>query len=120
MLFDLVIWLLAVYGCSFLLASLFAHYLVNWMDIKTEAHARHFIVLLRDSEDCLEHVMRRLLFASKLNSQPIRVSFIDFGSTDHTLRIAEKMKRDYLYVVEDQPPECTTAIQIDLRRAVGS
>jgi hypothetical protein len=115
MLVDVLIWLMAVYGCSSLLATLFARYIMNRMVADTGEQFHHYMVLLYNSEHSLERAVRRLLFFSTMYGKPISISFVDFGSTDDTLKIAEKFEQDYLYLIAENQQESTATIKIDLR-----
>ncbi|UFJ40066.1 glycosyltransferase family 2 protein [Brevibacillus humidisoli] len=89
---NLLVWLMAVYGCSSLLVTL----LERWWLRKTVCDDMPFIhyqVLLYNSEDLLEGVVRRLLYSSVVRGEPIRISFVDYGSTDDTAKIAAILRR---------------------------
>lgn len=116
---DLIVWLLAAYGCSSLLVML-ADKWADRMSSSNEPPHMHYRLLVRNSEQVLEHVIRRLLFRSYWSGKPIRISLIDSGSTDETKRISKTYKR-YPYALqliddEHEEPSQTNTIIIDLRQ----
>ncbi|MBO8164275.1 MAG: glycosyltransferase [Brevibacillus sp.] len=117
---DLLVWLMAVYGCSSLLASLLERWAVRPESDESQPII-HYRLLLANSEQWLEGVVRRLLLASRMGGTPIRISFVDCGSTDDTARIAAVFARREAYVVTDShlsADEHERLVCIDLRKPV--
>lgn len=112
---ELAIWLLAAYGCSSLLVVL-ANRWTNRMSSGADLPHEHYRLLVHDSEQVLERVVRRLLFRSFWSGKPIRISLLDDGSIDDTAYIATVFER-YPYCCLDAGQEgvAQTVITIDLR-----
>lgn len=115
---EILVWLLAAYGCSSLLVML-ADKWADRMSSSAEPSLEHYRLLVRDSEQVLEAVVRRLLFRSYWSGKPIRISLVDSGSTDDTRKIASVYERDPYFLPfreesqdEPEPP----GIVIDLRQ----
>jgi hypothetical protein len=112
---DLVVWLLAAYGCASLMVTLLSR-------CRFEAYVNggepliHYQVLLYNSEHALEAVVRRLLFTSVLDGEPIRISFVDHGSTDDTLKIAAVFERNCSFLNGETRPDAEHTVTIDLRK----
>jgi hypothetical protein len=114
---DLLVWLLAAYGCSFLLVSLLERFASRSIE-RVGGPLIHYQVLLYNSEHALEGVVRRLMNASLLSGTPIRISFVDHGSTDDTPRIAAIFEQNYRYAAATtEPDKELLPITIDLRRS---
>lgn len=115
---ELVVWLLAAYGCSSLLVML-ADKWADRMSSSNESPHEHYRLLVRDSEQVLERVIRRLLFRSYWSGKPIRISLIDLGSSDETKRISSKYGRypySFYLLDDEQEGASQTDIIIDLRQ----
>lgn len=87
---DLILPILVTYfllSLSFLLIETF-----SWWHNPHHSPLR-FILLLKDSEQKLEHVVRSLSWMSKMRGMPIRLIVFDFGSRDDTLLILERLLR---------------------------
>lgn len=116
---DLLVWLLAAYGCS----SLLVEWLQRWwekQEAKTadQAPVLHYQILLYNSEQLLEGVVRRLLFSSVLHGKPIRISFVDSGSTDDTRKIAAVWARKAPFLISGSGPVAgEPTVRLDLRRS---
>ncbi|MFD2369401.1 glycosyltransferase family 2 protein [Brevibacillus sp. GCM10020057] len=116
---DLLIWLLASYGFSLLLVLLAD----KWADRarkSADLPQIHYRLLVRNSEQVLERVIRRLLLRSYWSGEPVRISLIDAGSTDDTGQIASIYER-YPYFLhaaqaDGQEEHVHTDIVIDLRQ----
>ncbi len=111
---DLLVWLLASYGAVALLLPL----ATKWLNTPEESSYRpliHYQILLFNSELYLEGVVRRLSMASSVRGVPICISFVDYGSTDDTLRMMKVFERETLFLIQ---PELTAQqpVVIDLRR----
>jgi hypothetical protein len=112
---DLLVWLLAAYGCSSLLVSLLDRFAIRSFE-RVGGPLIHYQVLLHNSEHALEGVVRRLMNASIMSGTPIRISFVDHGSTDDTLKITAIFERNYRYAAATtEPDKELTPIMIDLR-----
>ncbi len=115
---DFLVWLLAAYGCSSLLVAL-----LNRLAFRTFVRGNeplvHYQLLIGNSENILEGVVRRLLFRSFMQGRPIRITFEDCGSTDDTLKIAAVLKRQQAFWTDDAMPDKGNSIMIDLRRSKG-
>ncbi|QRG70820.1 glycosyltransferase family 2 protein [Brevibacillus choshinensis] len=116
---DLIIWLLAAYGCSSLLVMLTDKW-ADRMSSSNEPPHEDYRLLVRDSEQVLERVIRRLLFRSYWSGKPIRISLIDSGSNEETKRISSAYGRyPYSVLLFDeghQEPSSLNTIIIDLRQ----
>lgn len=114
---DMVVWLLAAFGCSSLLVMLLDRW-ANRMSSGAESPDEHYRLLVHDSEQVLERVVRRLLFRSYWSGRPIRITLQDEGSVDDTKRIAALYERYPYFWLEEAPEGAskTTAITIDLRK----
>ncbi|WP_019123244.1 hypothetical protein [Brevibacillus massiliensis] len=115
MITSLLVWLLAAYGCASLLVALLERISFESL-VRASEPLTHYKVLLYNSDHSLEGVIRRLIWSSIRYGQPIRISFVDFGSTDDTLKIATTFERNYEYLVEESERDKTNTILIDLRR----
>jgi hypothetical protein len=114
---ELVVWLLAAYGCSSLLVTLLDKWALRAQWRATQPQY-HYQVLVYNSELFLESVVRRLLCRSYVQGTPIRISFVDFGSTDDTLKIAEVFERSQqMFAGDGEPTTIQSPITIDLRRS---
>lgn len=114
---DLLVWMLAAYGCSSLLVTL-----LRWFKLRPFAGVGesfvHYQVLLYNSEHSLESVVRRLMNTSVLHGTPIQISLIDYGSTDDTLKISAVLeRRDFVFTADANPDTKKHPITIDLRRS---
>lgn len=114
---EFLVWLLAAYGCSSLLVALF-----NWLALRPFPRPGetlvYYQVLLRNSEQTIEGVVRCLMNASLLRGTPIHISFVDYGSTDDTVKITEVFERNYEFLAGATKPDAElTPITIDLRKA---
>lgn len=114
---EMVVWLLAAFGCSSLLVMLLDRW-ANRMSSGAESPDEHYRLLVHDSEQVLERVVRRLLFRSYWSGRPIRITLQDEGSVDDTKRIAALYERYPYFWLEEVPDGAskTTAITIDLRK----
>lgn len=114
---DFLVWLLAAYGCSSLLVSLLARFALRSYQ-RAGGPLIHYQVLLHNSEQTLEGVVRRLMNDSIMSGTPIQISFVDYGSTDDTQRIKAIFERNYRYAAATtEPDKELTPITIDLRRS---
>jgi hypothetical protein len=116
---DLVVWMLAAYGCSSLLVALVNRFAVRAMMMSAGEPHLHYRVLLYNSEHSLEGVVRCLKHRSVLQGRPIHISFVDFGSTDDTLQITQIFERHpYAFACAGvEPATIDPPITIDLRRS---
>ncbi|WP_312109805.1 glycosyltransferase family 2 protein [Brevibacillus reuszeri] len=89
---ELVVWLLAAFGCSSLLVMIAERWIQQMTGI-AELPSVHYRLLLRDSEQVLEQVVRKLLFRSYWSGKPIRITLIDEGSVDDTPHISTLLNR---------------------------
>jgi hypothetical protein len=113
---EMVVWLFAAFGCSSLLVMLLDRW-ANRMSSGAKTPDEHYRLLVHNSEQVLERVVRRLLFRSYWSGRPIRISFQDEGSIDDTKLIVALYERYPYCWMEDTPEGSgkTTAITIDLR-----
>jgi hypothetical protein len=113
---ELVIWLMAAFGCSSLLVMLFDRW-ANRMSSGAESPDEHYRLLVHNSEQVLERVVRSLLFRSYWSGRSIRITLQDEGSIDDTKLIAALYERyPYCWMeVTQEGAGKTTAITIDLR-----
>jgi len=115
---DLVVWMLAAYGCSSLLVAVMNRLAMRVMVAAGEPHL-HYLVLLYNSEHSLEGIVRCLQHRSALQGRPIHISFVDFGSTDDTVQmtqIFERQQSDFA-CAGVEPVTIDPPITIDLRRS---
>lgn len=115
---ELVVWLLAAYGCSSLLVML-ADKWAERMSSSNEPPYEHYRLLVRDSEQVLERFIRRLLFRSYWSGKPIRISLIDSGSSDETKRISRMYGRypySFYLLDDEQEGASQTDVIVDLRQ----
>lgn len=111
---DFLVWLLAAYGCASLLVAIIGRVSVEALYPSREPMV-HYQLLLYNSEQLLEGVVRRLLFRSFWHGKPICISFVDFGSTDDSRRISQLMERKLEYMPDSCQNEGET-VTIDLRQ----
>jgi len=114
---DFMIWLLAAFGCSSLLVMLLER-VTDRMSSAAEFPDEHYRLLIRDSEQVLEGVIRRLLFRSYWSGKSIRITLQDEGSTDNTKKMAALYERyPYCWSVDGHHGLVQTKpIIIDLRQ----
>ncbi|MGN7469320.1 glycosyltransferase family 2 protein [Brevibacillus sp. SAFN-007a] len=116
---ELVVWLLAVVGCSALLVTA-AERWTSRMNSVAELSQEHYRLLVHNSEQVLERAVRRLLFRSYWSGKPIRITLIEEGSTDDTSRMLTILAREPygcgLCMADGQTESATGAIVIDLRK----
>lgn len=87
---DLILSILVTY----FLLSLFFLLIETFSWWRNQHHSPlRFILLLKDSEQKLEHVVRSLSWMSKMRGIPIRLIVFDYGSQDDTLLILERLLR---------------------------
>ncbi|WP_407653466.1 glycosyltransferase family 2 protein [Brevibacillus ruminantium] len=115
---ELVIWLLAAYGGSSLLVGLIDCWMRRMKHTVPPTY-EHYRLLLFNSGDVVEQVVRKLQFRSYVRGVPIRISYQDDGSVDDTLRIMTVLERTEYPCREE--PESTfkgvSVMTIDLRRS---
>ncbi len=113
---ELIVWLLAAFGCSSLLVMIAERWTTR-TDSASELPHEHYRLLVRNSEQVLERVVRSLLFRSYWSGRPIRITLIDDGSDDDTKRMTAVLKRyPYGYCLGDVQEEMAAGtIVIDLR-----
>ncbi|MFS0555816.1 glycosyltransferase [Brevibacillus sp. 179-C9.3 HS] len=113
---ELIVWLLAAFGCSSLLVMI-AERWTNRTDSVSELPYEHYRLLVHNSEQVLERVVRSLLFRSYWSGRPIRITLIDDGSDDDTKQMAAVLTRyPYGHFLGDAHDDRTAGtIVIDLR-----
>ncbi|MDT3417909.1 hypothetical protein QO009_003823 [Brevibacillus aydinogluensis] len=112
---ELVVWLLAAYGCSSLLVTL-ANRWISRMAVRADQSCVHYRLLLGNSEQVLEYAVRRLHARSYWSGTPIRISYVDYGSTDDTCGITAVLKRaGCLCADEEEEVADAPAVIVDLR-----
>ncbi|CCQ95732.1 putative Glycosyl transferase family 2 [[Clostridium] ultunense Esp] len=87
---DMVLIGLATYG--FISLLLFLMEALSWWHRPNPSPLR-FILLLKDSEQKVEHVVRSLTWMSWVKGIPVQFIAIDFGSRDDTLSILKRLSR---------------------------
>ncbi|MFP3389016.1 glycosyltransferase family 2 protein [Brevibacillus sp. SIMBA_040] len=114
---ELVVWLLAAFGCSSLLMMI-AESWIRQMNGVAELPSVHYRLLLRDSEQVLEQAVRKLLFRSYWSGKPIRITLIDEGSLDDTPQICTVLDRyPHCHLMDWQEGVAAgTIVTIDLRQ----
>jgi hypothetical protein len=95
--FDVFVYILALYGAVYLV--------IGFVDsirkrFKNENKSIKFILLVKNQEGCIEGIIRDIFIGNSLGGLITQDSFtvLDMGSTDETLKILEKLKRDYQYL----------------------
>ncbi|MGG1664369.1 glycosyltransferase family 2 protein [Brevibacillus sp. NRS-1366] len=114
---ELVVWLLAAFGCSSLFVMIAERWIRQTSGVAELPH-EHYRLLLRDSEQVLERVVRKLLFRSYWSGKPILITLIDDGSLDDTAQISDVFDRyPYCYLLDRQEDAApvSTIVTIDLR-----
>lgn len=81
---------LAIYGAVTLWVQLLRRW-SWWAD--RNGRPLHFIILLHNSQGKVEWIYRSLMQMSRLTGEPVSFTFIDFGSSDDTLRILRRLTR---------------------------
>jgi len=113
---ELVVWLLAAYGCSSLLVGL-ANVWIRRTTNEVPPTYEHYRLLLFNSGDVVEQVVRKLQFHSYLRGTPIRISYKDDGSADDTIRIMTVFERtDYPCSEDREGTFGEPVMTIDLRQ----
>jgi hypothetical protein len=113
---ELVVWLLAAYGCSSLMVTL-ANRWISRMAERADQSCVHYRLLLGNSEQVVEYAVRRLQVRSYWSGTPIRISYVDYGSTDDTCGIMAVLKRaGHLCADDGEAAAAVPAVTIDLRR----
>lgn len=115
---ELVVWLLAAFGCSSLFVMIAERWIRQTNGVAELPHV-HYRLLLRDSEQVLERVVRKLLLRSYWSGKPILITLIDDGSLDDTTRISNIFGR-YPYCNvgnhQEEAAPVSSIVTIDLRR----
>lgn len=116
---ELVVWLLAAFGCCSLLVMI-AEQWTSRMNSMTELPQEHYRLLVHNSEQVLERAVRKLLLRSYWSGKPVRITLIEEGSTDDSSRMVTILAREPyccgLGVADDPVELATGAIVIDLRQ----
>lgn len=115
---ELVIWLLAAYGGSSLLVGL-ANWWMGRRGNDVSPSGEHYRLLLFNSGDVVEQVVRKLQFHSYVRGVPIYISYQDDGSVDDTIRIMAVLERTDYPCRREEPEDALSAspvMTIDLRR----
>ncbi|MEJ8544115.1 glycosyltransferase family 2 protein [Brevibacillus borstelensis] len=113
---ELVVWLLAAYGCSSLLVGL-ANFWIRRTTKDVPRTYKHYRLLLLNSGDVVEQAVRKLQFHSYLRGTPICISYQDDGSVDDTIRIMTVFERtDYLCREDREGTFGEPVMTIDLRQ----
>jgi|HigsolmetaAR203D_1030402.scaffolds.fasta_scaffold00180_33 hypothetical protein len=97
-----LLWIVGTY----LLSALCVHAAHAWHRRGSGPAARHFVLIARNEQHRIEWVIRSLLLRSWLKGNPIRLTMIDCGSSDHTRtimrRLAEKTPFDWFSFGQDR------------------
>lgn len=95
--FNVFVYILALYGAVYLV--------IGFVDsvrkkLKNENKSVKFILLVKNQEDSIEGIIRGLFFQNLFRDIITldRFTVVDMGSADDTLKILEKLKRDYQYL----------------------
>lgn len=96
-LFNVFVYLLALYGAVYLVIG-FVDSIRKRVNIKDQGVK--FILLVKNQEDCVEGLIGNIFKGNLLGDVISEGNFtvLDMGSTDDTLIILEKLKRDYQYL----------------------
>ncbi|MGE6231033.1 hypothetical protein [Paenibacillus chitinolyticus] len=70
-----------------------------------EIRSYHLLLVTKDNQLHIEWYIRSLFFLARFSGKSLSVSVIDEGSTDDTLRIAEKLSRSYELKIRTVLPE---------------
>ncbi|MGC5324893.1 hypothetical protein [Brevibacillus sp. SYSU BS000544] len=99
MIVDVMTLLLTAYGFASLMVVCLNK--LRWTPIlPTQEGFTHYQLHLYNSANVLEGIIRRLLLHSTLEGKPIRISFVDYGSTDDTSQVAQVLSRQNEYLLE--------------------
>lgn len=115
MISDVVALVLMAYGFAALLVASVSRISIHSV-VQPQNSFTHYQVHVYNSENVVEGMIRRLLFRSSVEGQPIRISFIDYGSSDDTIQITRLFTRQLEDVIESNvPASYGHTVQIDLR-----
>ncbi|MGD8190291.1 hypothetical protein ACQCN2_09945 [Brevibacillus ginsengisoli] len=115
MISDVVILVLMSYGFAALLVVLVSRISFHSV-VQPQNSFTHYQVHVYNSENVLEGMIRRLMFRSCVEGKPIRISFVDYGSSDDTIQITQLFRRQYTNVMDsDVSTTYRHIVQIDLR-----
>ncbi|MCF6093399.1 hypothetical protein L1765_05230 [Microaerobacter geothermalis] len=82
-----ILFLLAVYGLTSIVIQLISYFQWGFHPTTT----KHYTLLIYQSQRNIEAVMRSLYSWSRLKGIPISITIIDFGSTDDSLKIVQRL-----------------------------
>lgn len=100
-----IIWLLAGYGSTALIVSLFYHW--GWGLVSRRRHPYQVKMLLYNSQASFEWAIRLVQQHSEMEGRPVELVVYDYGSTDHTremLKIWQRKNPYLIYQVEERSP----------------
>ena len=85
---------MALYGSLWLLLVAFA----RTMLLRFEPAGTHLVVVTRNSQGCVEWVVRSFFFWSWLSGRSCQIICLDTGSSDDTLIILKRLKHRYPWI----------------------
>lgn len=85
-----LLWIFGSYAASIALVHWFYRRQLN-----EARQATHFLLITCNSQMQVEWYIRSLHFFSRLKGREIQVTLMDEGSTDDTLAIVDRMRREY-------------------------
>ncbi|MEW9031934.1 MAG: hypothetical protein AB2404_04300 [Planifilum fimeticola] len=91
---EWVLWGMALYGSLWLLLVAFA----RTMLLRFEPAGTHLVVVTRNSQGCVEWVVRSFFFWSWLSGRSCQIICLDTGSSDDTLIILKRLKHRYPWI----------------------
>lgn len=97
MLFQIIIWVLAVYGFIELLISLFNSVIL----INKNFNDMYILIAVKNQEESIEGIIRTIIFKNiyyKNEDLFNNIVIADMGSTDNTLRILRNLTREYSFL----------------------
>ena len=91
---EWVLWGLALYGSLWLLLAAIARSML----LRFESAGTHLILVTRNSQGCVEWVIRSFFFWSWLSGRSCQIICLDTGSSDDTLAILQRLKHRYPWI----------------------
>ncbi|TCS83339.1 glycosyltransferase family A protein [Tepidibacillus fermentans] len=88
---SLVLWTICLYGIILLGFKLFYSYFCMKLAKKTGSNNSHYLILAKDNQSIIEWVIRSLWFWQCIDGKPIKMTIIDFGSSDDTFAIIQRL-----------------------------
>ncbi|MFV9510499.1 hypothetical protein [Tepidibacillus sp. LV47] len=88
---SLVLWIICLYGIVLLgFRFLYSHFCMK-LAKEIEKENLHYLILAKDNQSIIEWVIRSLWFNECTDGKPIKITIMDFGSSDDTLEIIHRL-----------------------------